>query len=131
FLALIEGFLFFLQHHSSRSTRVPYPTLFRSWAGMGFHCVIFLSALQSVPPELHEAAQIDGAGWWRRFLTVTMRSLMPTITFLGIDRKSTRLNSSHASISYAVFCLKKKNGRVGLDLSLTGAGPTCVGHLDD
>lgn len=58
--------------------------LITSWAGMGFHCVIFLSALQSVPPELHEAAQIDGAGWWRRFTTVTMRSLMPTITFLGI-----------------------------------------------
>src|SRR5690348_17749896 len=32
----------------------------------------------------------------------------PTITFLGGDRKSTRLNSSHPSISYAVFCLKKK-----------------------
>src|SRR5207249_5558676 len=29
----------------------------------------------------------------------------------GVDRKSTRLNSSHVSISYAVFCLKKKNGR--------------------
>ncbi len=55
-----------------------------SWAGMGFHCVIFLSALQSVPPELHEAAQIDGAGWWRRFTTVTWRSLMPTTTFLAI-----------------------------------------------
>lgn len=58
--------------------------LITSWAGMGFHCVIFLSALQSVPPELHEAAQIDGAGWWRRFKTVTLPSLMPTITFLGI-----------------------------------------------
>src|SRR5258707_2024558 len=30
---------------------------------------------------------------------------------LRVDRKSTRLNSSHANISYAVFCLKKKNGR--------------------
>src|SRR5699024_11813605 len=29
-------------------------------------------------------------------------------TFIGLDRKSTRLNSSHVSISYAVFCLKKK-----------------------
>src|SRR5438067_7639756 len=31
----------------------------------------------------------------------------------GLDRKSTRLNSSHVSISYAVFCLKKKNAQVG------------------
>src|SRR5438477_3527077 len=48
----------------------------------------------------------------------------------GPDRKSTRLNSSHMSISYAVFCLKKKNDHVrnvvpkasGLDTTLTPAG---------
>src|SRR3712207_8534456 len=32
-----------------------------------------------------------------------------TVRYLGVDRKSTRLNSSHANISYAVFCLKKKS----------------------
>src|ERR1035437_9747707 len=43
------------------------------------------------------------------------------------DRKSTRLNSSHANISYAVFCLKKKKGRdVALArLPLTGHAPRC------
>src|SRR5689334_23585862 len=40
---------------------------------------------------------------------------------LGLDRKSTRLNSSHSSISYAVFCLKKKN---------TGVGGDAAGLLD-
>src|SRR3712207_8663795 len=35
-----------------------------------------------------------------------------------VDRKSTRLNSSHANISYAVFCLKKKNTPISLTLSL-------------
>src|SRR3712207_8719270 len=35
--------------------------------------------------------------------------ILPQIIVLSIDRKSTRLNSSHANISYAVFCLKKKN----------------------
>src|SRR3712207_8207669 len=34
--------------------------------------------------------------------------LLPTLSAFGIDRKSTRLNSSHANISYAVFCLKQK-----------------------
>src|ERR1039458_10768953 len=38
------------------------------------------------------------------------------------DRKSTRLNSSHLGISYAVFCLKKKNGDVSCPLFATGAG---------
>src|SRR3712207_8652714 len=37
----------------------------------------------------------------------------------GIDRKSTRLNSSHANISYAVFCLKKKNKRSAHDMRCT------------
>src|SRR3712207_6994083 len=38
----------------------------------------------------------------------TLLNLLLLVTFLWIDRKSTRLNSSHANISYAVFCLKKK-----------------------
>src|SRR5690554_7018661 len=38
-------------------------------------------------------------------------ALSPWLTALGVDRKSTRLNSSHVRISYAVFCLKKKTQR--------------------
>src|SRR5947209_12499771 len=41
-------------------------------------------------------------------LTLGALIVMGTLVFVGIDRKSTRLNSSHANISYAVFCLKKK-----------------------
>src|SRR5699024_12808096 len=40
-------------------------------------------------------------------------ALLLTLPVLSLDRKSTRLNSSHVSISYAVFCLKKKNKKVG------------------
>src|SRR3712207_6913110 len=49
----------------------------------------------------------------------------------GADRKSTRLNSSHANISYAVFCLKKKNGSIALSLwSVLGAFVTAFAlHL--
>src|SRR3712207_8425676 len=38
---------------------------------------------------------------------------------IDLDRKSTRLNSSHANISYAVFCLKKKNRTQGMDILIT------------
>ncbi|WP_228266125.1 carbohydrate ABC transporter permease [Microlunatus elymi] len=55
-----------------------------SWAGMGFHAVIFLSAMQALPTELYEAAELDGAGAWTRFTTITWRALMPTTTFLFI-----------------------------------------------
>src|SRR6202042_2509355 len=44
------------------------------------------------------------------------------------DRKSTRLNSSHMSISYAVFCLKKKKTAVGVSSDLTGGGVATQHH---
>src|SRR5207253_7924050 len=46
---------------------------------------------------------------WPRGLTRTIRALAPDVVHSHRDRKSTRLNSSHVAISYAVFCLKKKN----------------------
>lgn len=55
-----------------------------SWSGMGFHSVIYLSALQALPTDLYEAAELDGASRWTRFTTITWRSLMPTTTFLLI-----------------------------------------------
>jgi multiple sugar transport system permease protein len=58
--------------------------LITSWAGMGFHSVIFLSALQAMPADLYEAADLDGAGWWMKFWTITWPALMPTTTFLAI-----------------------------------------------
>lgn len=43
--------------------------------------IIFLAGLQGVPPELHEAAEIDGAGVWTRFIHVTLPMLSPTVLF--------------------------------------------------
>src|SRR5258707_4427137 len=72
--------------------------------------------------SLHDALPIctwmhdTAAGWTMTTLAPSplMVSMMQTATsfpffVLALDRKSTRLNSSHANISYAVFCLKKKN----------------------
>ena len=42
------------------------------WLQIGYPVVIFMSALQRIDPELHEAAEIDGAGWWRRFWAITV-----------------------------------------------------------
>ena len=49
--------------------------------GVGGGMVIFLAGLQGVPAHLYEAADIDGAGWWRKFLAVTLPALTPTIFF--------------------------------------------------
>src|SRR3712207_7898243 len=75
-----------------RSTLFPYTTLFRS---LGVHVE------RAQVAGLHQGAQ--DAVLDRAFALAVARRLGQ-----GRDRKSTRLNSSHANISYAVFCLKKK-----------------------
>src|SRR3712207_7701951 len=93
-----------------RSTLFPYTTLFRSIAAMlramGRPAVLLGFWLFTIPAlfagvvEVLVPLRMDDLG-----------SAGTTIggVFLVADRKSTRLNSSHANISYAVFCLKKKN----------------------
>ena len=56
------------------------------WKNMGWDSIIFFAALTSVDSELHEAAQIDGAGRWRRMLHVTLPAIMPTVVILLIMR---------------------------------------------
>ena len=51
------------------------------WKWTGFHMVLYLAALQSVPKELYEAAAIDGAGPWAIFRRVTVPSIRPVIAF--------------------------------------------------
>src|SRR3712207_8728557 len=87
-----------------RSTLFPYTTLFRS-VGEDDHPVGHLADDLHVVLHRHEAASgvfCDLAQGARQLDGVLVRQPR------GRDRKSTRLNSSHANISYAVFCLKKK-----------------------
>ncbi|GIF62425.1 sugar ABC transporter permease [Asanoa ishikariensis] len=58
--------------------------LINTWKTAGFSMVIWLAGLQAVPPELLEAASIDGAGKWRQFWNVTLPLLAPTTIFLVI-----------------------------------------------
>src|SRR5258707_8343018 len=101
FLLLKPNFLFFffffflMIRRPPRSTLFPYTTLFRSSA-------------------YHKAGSLK---WFERYrgygfpVGCNLRDLL-----IGDeDRKSTRLNSSHANISYAVFCLKKKKKNIKID----------------
>src|SRR3712207_8075528 len=95
-------FFFLMRRRPPRSTLFPYTTLFRS----------------DVADQLADRAAVAG----RQVALVAARRAgaggpavgglllaHPLVGLLaGLDRKSTRLNSSHANISYAVFCLKKK-----------------------
>ncbi|MFC7547886.1 carbohydrate ABC transporter permease [Plantactinospora sp. GCM10030261] len=53
------------------------------WKGLGYYMVIYLAALSNVPNDLHEAAKVDGAGPVRRFLSVTVPTVRPTMLLVG------------------------------------------------
>ena len=53
------------------------------WKLTGYSMIVFLSGLQSIPPSLHEAAALDGAGSWARFRYVTLPALAPTVAFVA------------------------------------------------
>src|SRR3712207_8206680 len=97
--AVINCVFFFLMiRRPPRSTLFPYTTLFRSDRQ---HLAAIDVAL------VHEATEVGEERRGRRLRR--SHRLQPELRLPEVrDRKSTRLNSSHANISYAVFCLKKK-----------------------
>src|SRR2546427_7078930 len=87
-----------------RSTLFPYTTLFRS---------VLPRQLGNVDEavyaaKVHERTEVDDGGNDTRTDLALFQLVEERGADLGLDRKSTRLNSSHSQISYAVFCLKKK-----------------------
>ena len=52
------------------------------WQAVAIPTVIIIAGLQSISQELYEVAAIDGAGWWRRFLSITLPFLAPTLTIV-------------------------------------------------
>src|SRR2546430_11386725 len=89
-----------------RSTPFPYTTLFRSQQAVPEQKTIEgQKAGHACGHHLFGTASSAAAIGVKEWLTANKKS--GTIKFFG-DRKSTRLNSSHSQISYAVFCLKKK-----------------------
>src|SRR3712207_8390171 len=89
-----------------RSTLFPYTTLFRSVAGVGRQARVQHLGHRLVPVEVLD----DAFGVVAVPVHAYAEGLHAAQGQPGVerDRKSTRLNSSHANISYAVFCLKKK-----------------------
>src|SRR5256885_4326978 len=98
-VTLIYYFFFFLMiRRPPRSTLFPYTTLFRSPYPEFGQCVHKIARHDDAPGRLY----MQNHGGWADWTG-------PGGPRPWLDRKSTRLNSSHLVISYAVFCLKKKN----------------------
>src|SRR3712207_8864943 len=88
-----------------RSTLFPYTTLFRSLVQSPQPATVVASRSSRQSYSAPGSASNDQAGF--RFPRGLAGDEVMPVTG-AVDRKSTRLNSSHANISYAVFCLKKK-----------------------
>src|SRR5439155_10524189 len=92
------------------STLFPYTTLFRSdvytWSAEAFDVP---ANYFTAGADLRDARQVTQANPFAKDYAWGKAELIEYKGPKGEDRKSTRLNSSHVAISYAVFCLKKKN----------------------
>src|SRR2546430_7352101 len=97
-------FFFLMIRRPPRSTLFPYTTLFRSVRPGGMLTLknvngrITITASNDSRVRVHATKHVEGKA----------EDAKRAMAQLKIDRKSTRLNSSHSQISYAVFCLKKK-----------------------
>src|SRR3712207_8775370 len=90
-----------------RSTLFPYTTLFRSLFSRDFGDV-HIYCYGRCDAGIRMASSLQALEFMQSFVESPLYGGL-VARELGEDRKSTRLNSSHANISYAVFCLKKKN----------------------
>src|SRR5690348_17439548 len=97
----LSYFFFLMLRRPPRSTLFPYTTLFRS---------VRLGVNPKYADQMVRGSVVmpAGTGKTKRVLVIAKPDKAKEALEAG-DRKSTRLNSSHPSISYAVFCLKKKN----------------------
>ncbi|MCH8571625.1 sugar ABC transporter permease [Nesterenkonia sp. AY15] len=84
------------------------------WQGCGFQMVILLAALQQVPPELYEAAELDRANGWQRFLHVTLPGIKTTIVFVALYTMILSLR-----VFDQIYVLAKSGGGLNEDATRT------------
>lgn len=69
---------------TSADWSMPAVIIVGTWREMGYYMLLFLAGLQTIPPELYEAARMDGANSWQRFRNVTLPCLRPTTFFVTV-----------------------------------------------
>ncbi|MEN8136735.1 MAG: sugar ABC transporter permease [Thermodesulfobacteriota bacterium] len=89
---LLNGFLIFLSNghwqpldflHNPHTSLAAIMTL-SIWQGVGFQMIVMLAGLQAIPVSLYEAAAMDGAGRWQRFVHITLPQMRNTIIFVAL-----------------------------------------------
>ncbi|MEM9419576.1 MAG: sugar ABC transporter permease [Planctomycetota bacterium] len=77
-----DGWVFDLEFRWTAEFAMPAMIIASFWMYVGFNMIYFLAALQNVSKDLMEAAEVDGAGPWQRFLNVTVPAIRPVGTFV-------------------------------------------------
>ncbi|MDR2730570.1 MAG: ABC transporter permease subunit [Treponema sp.] len=106
--------------------------LFGVWKEMGWGTIIYLAAITGINPELYEAAEVDGAGRWRKLWHITLPGIKPTIVvllvmnvgrILGIefDRPYTMMNSIVMEVADVISTLVYRVGIRSFQFSFTAA----------
>lgn len=63
------------------------------WKEFGYNSIVYLAAITSIDPGLHEAASMDGANWWKRIWHITLPGMMPIILLMGAMNLTTILSA--------------------------------------
>src|SRR5690606_41965954 len=107
-LLSVSARFFFFTRRPPRPPLFPYTTLFRSRAAR-VSCSAHAEYSSAASPPGARSRAASRAPSQRQILQDSSTAPAICLASSDLDRKSTRLNSSHVKISYAVFCLKKKN----------------------
>ena len=73
-----------LQWIQSSDTALLSVIIVTVWKGIGYACIFYLTALDKIPQERYEAAMLDGAGFWKKLLYITIPGISPTTFFLSV-----------------------------------------------
>jgi len=93
------------------------------WAGLGYNIILFLAGLQTIPQTMYEAAEIDGAGFWRKFFDITLPLLKPTIVFVAMMSFIVSFQ-----VFEQVYIMTGRQGSIG---GVLNSGLTIVAYLYD
>lgn len=102
------------------------------WQGMGWSSIIYLAALAGIDPQLHEAAKVDGAGWFRRIWHINLPGIAPTMTILlilnigsvlgvGFEKIFLMQNSLNMEASDVIATNVYRSGILGAQYSFSAA----------
>lgn len=69
---------------TSKYIVIPSLAIVTVWQGLGYYMLFYLAGLQAVPEDLYEAAELDGAGFWRKHVHITFPMLLPIIFFVAV-----------------------------------------------